>query len=197
VLEAARRLTERKQVGAVEDAFLLTYDELQEALRTAKGELFDLVEERRREEERNRATKPPAAVGAPPPEQVAENQMMLKFFGGLPEESNDPRVFKGNAASAGKVTGTARVVMSLEESEKLNNGEILVCPATMPPWTPLFGIASAVVTDHGGVLSHTAIVAREYGIPAVVGTKVGTSLVRDGQTISVDGDAGTVTLEAD
>ena len=70
-----------------------------------------------------------------------------------------------------------------------------MCPATMPPWTPLFGIASAVVTDHGGVLSHTAIVAREYQIPAIVGTKVATTLIRDGQTITVDGSAGTVKLE--
>ena len=73
--------------------------------------------------------------------------------------------------------------------------EILVCPATMPPWTPLFGLAKAVVTDHGGILSHTAIVAREYRIPAVVGTKIATTTVRDGQTITVDGAAGTVRLE--
>ena len=65
----------------------------------------------------------------------------------------------------------------------------------MPPWTPLFAIAAAVVTDHGGILSHTAIVAREYRIPAVVGTKMGTALIRDGQTITVDGSAGTVKLE--
>ena len=85
--------------------------------------------------------------------------------------------------------------MSLDGQERLVPGEILVCPATMPPWTPLFGIAAAVVTDHGGILSHTAIVAREYRIPAVVGTKMGTALIRDGQTITVDGSAGTVKLE--
>ena len=71
-----------------------------------------------------------------------------------------------------------------------------MCPATMPPWTPLFAIASGVVTDHGGILSHTAIVAREYQIPAVVGTKVGTSLIQDGQKITVDGTAGTVKMES-
>ena len=79
--------------------------------------------------------------------------------------------------------------------DRLARSEILVCPATMPAWTPLFAIASGVVTDHGGVLSHTAIVAREYQIPAVVGTKLGTSLIQDGQTISVDGNEGTVTLK--
>jgi pyruvate,water dikinase len=85
--------------------------------------------------------------------------------------------------------------MSLDDADRLGQGEILVCPATMPPWTPLFAIASGVVTDHGGVLSHTAIVAREYQIPAVVGTKVGTSLIQDGQTITVDGNEGTVRLK--
>jgi pyruvate,water dikinase len=123
--------------------------------------------------------------------------MFTKFFGAPPEENPDPRIINGNGASAGRKTGTARVILTLAESERLQSGEILVCPATMPPWTPLFGIASAVVTDHGGVLSHTAIVAREYQIPAVVGTKVGTTLIQDGQTITVDGDDGTVKLEAD
>lgn len=122
--------------------------------------------------------------------------MMSKFFGGLPPESSDPRVINGNAASAGSVTGVARVIQSLDEAERLKPGEILVCPSTMPAWTPLFGLASAVVTDHGGILSHTAIVAREYAIPAVVGTKVATSLIRDGQTITVDGTAGSIRLES-
>jgi pyruvate,water dikinase len=122
--------------------------------------------------------------------------MLSKFFGAPPEKHPDPRVINGNAASAGTIAGTARVILSLDDAERLNRGEILVCPATMPPWTPLFAVASAVVTDHGGVLSHTAIVAREYQIPAVVGTKVGTSLIKDGSTITVDGTAGTVRMES-
>ena len=121
--------------------------------------------------------------------------MAGKFFGAPPAESADPRIINGNGASGGSATGMARVILTLDDAERLSPGEILVCQATMPPWTPLFGIASAVVTDHGGVLSHTAIVAREYQIPAVVGTKVGTKLIKDGQTITVDGDAGTVKLE--
>jgi pyruvate,water dikinase len=93
------------------------------------------------------------------------------------------------------VTATARVILTLDEAHRLGRGEVLVCPATMPPWTPLFAIASAVVTDHGGILSHTAIVAREYRIPAVVGAKVATAVIQDGQKITVDGTAGTVKLE--
>jgi pyruvate,water dikinase len=88
------------------------------------------------------------------------------------------------------------VIPSLDDADRLKSGEILVCPATMPPWTPLFALASGIVTDQGGVLSHTAIVAREYRIPAVVGTKLATSLIKDGQTITVDGTEGTVRLES-
>jgi pyruvate,water dikinase len=74
----------------------------------------------------------------------------------------------------------------------LQAGEVLVARTTAPPWTPLFATAVAVVTDTGGVLSHCAVVAREYGIPAVVGTQVATSLLVDGQIVEVDGSAGIV-----
>jgi pyruvate,water dikinase len=138
--------------------------------------------------------KPPPALGTRPPVEE-DNPMVSKFFGAPPPENPDPRIINGNAASAGKVTATARVILTLDDADRLRPGEILVCPATMPPWTPLFAVAAGVVTDHGGVLSHTAIVAREYQIPAVVGTKVATTLISDGQTITVDGTAGTVKLE--
>ena len=195
VLEAGRRLTAAGRLAEPSDVFFLKYDELQDALRGGKGELLELVTRRRREQAENSNLTPPPALGTPPPPEVEENPMLAKFFGAPPPESPDPRIINGNGASAGTVTGTARVILSLDESERLRPGEILVCPATMPPWTPLFAIAAAVVTDHGGVLSHTAIVAREYQIPAVVGAKVATTLIRDGQTITVDGNAGTVKLE--
>ncbi len=197
VLEAARRLVAADRLADPSDVFFLKYDELQDALRGVRGDLRGLVAQRRREQDENRRLTPPPALGTPPPPQSDENPMLAKFFGAPPAEHPDPRVFNGNGASSGTITGMARVILSLDESDRLQSGEILVCPSTMPPWTPLFGIASAVVTDHGGILSHTAIVAREYQIPAVVGTKVATTLVRDGQTITVDGDAGTVKLEAD
>jgi pyruvate,water dikinase len=85
--------------------------------------------------------------------------------------------------------------MDLTEADKLQSGEVLVCPSTAPPWTPLFAIACAVVTDSGGVLSHSAIAAREYGIPAVVGTMVGTHRIPDGATVTVDGAQGIVRIE--
>jgi pyruvate,water dikinase len=85
-------------------------------------------------------------------------------------------------------------VRSLAEAGRLRPGDVLVAATTAPPWTPLFATAAAIVTDTGGVLSHCAVVAREYGLPAVVGTGAATASVEDGQLVEVDGDAGLVRL---
>jgi len=103
-------------------------------------------------------------------------------------------VLAGHAGSPGVVRGTARVIRSLTEAGRLLYGEILVAEATLPEWTPLFATAAAVVTDIGGILSHSAVVAREYCIPAVVGTAIATATIRDGQLIEVDGTRGIVRL---
>jgi pyruvate,water dikinase len=87
------------------------------------------------------------------------------------------------------------VILDLADSDRLEGGDVLVCPSTAPPWTPLFAIAGAVVTDTGGVLSHTAIAAREYALPAVVGTGVATHRIPDGATVTVDGAQGIVRIE--
>jgi pyruvate,water dikinase len=84
-------------------------------------------------------------------------------------------------------------VRTLADADRLNPGDILVTEFTAPPWTPLFATVSAVVTDAGGILSHCAVVAREYGIPAVVGTSDATTRLHNGQTVTVDGTAGSVT----
>ena len=103
---------------------------------------------------------------------------------------------RGFAASSGVVEGPARVVKSVEEIGRLQPGDILVCPVTNPTWTPVFQKISAAVSDIGGSMSHAAIVAREYGLPAVVGTGSATARIRDGQRIRVDGGRGVVTLLA-
>jgi pyruvate,water dikinase len=120
--------------------------------------------------------------------------MMTRFMGIGVETTADASSVTGIGASKGVVTAIARVIMNLSDADKLGPGEVLVCPSTAPPWTPLFAIAGAVVTDSGGVLSHSAIAAREYAIPAVVGTQVGTQRIPDGSTVTVDGAAGTVRL---
>ncbi|OJY47706.1 PEP/pyruvate-binding domain-containing protein [Pseudonocardia sp. 73-21] len=103
-------------------------------------------------------------------------------------------VLTGTGASAGQVTATARVLTGPEDFGRMQPGDVLVASITTPAWTTLFAMASAVVTDIGGPLSHSSIVAREYGIPAVLGTAVATRRIADGERIHVDGDAGTVTL---
>jgi pyruvate,water dikinase len=104
------------------------------------------------------------------------------------------RDIKGFAASRGIVEGTARVVKSAEEIGRLRDGDILVCQVTNPTWSPVFRKIAAAVSDIGGSMSHAAIVAREYGLPAVVGTGNATRRIRDGQRVRVDGDRGLVTL---
>jgi len=101
---------------------------------------------------------------------------------------------RGFAASNGVVEGTARVVKSVEEISRIKKGDILVCQITNPTWAPLFQKISAAVSDIGGSMSHMAIVAREFGLPAVVGTGSATTRIRDGQRIRVDGGRGVVTL---
>jgi pyruvate,water dikinase len=100
----------------------------------------------------------------------------------------------GTAASPGVAEGPARVVKTVKEIADVRDGEILVCTITSPAWAPIFSKVRAVVTDIGGVMSHAAIVCREYGVPAVVGTGRATSQIRTGQRVRVDGTAGTVSI---
>lgn len=101
-------------------------------------------------------------------------------------------VLKGVSGSAGVAVGKVCVIHGPEEFYKMQKGDVLVCQLTDPEWTPLFGLASAVVADTGSALSHAAIVAREYGIPAVLGVGFATTKFKDGDTIRVDGDKGEV-----
>jgi pyruvate,water dikinase len=142
---------------------------------------------------------PPPALGAMPAE---VNDPVLNMLWGITTErvrawaqSQDggPEL-TGAAASPGVVEGAARVVKTVQEIGDVRDGEILVCTITSPAWAPIFTKVKAVVTDIGGVMSHAAIVCREYGLPAVVGTGRATSQIRSGQQIRVDGSAGTVTI---
>lgn len=101
-------------------------------------------------------------------------------------------VLTGIGASPGTARGTARTVHSLDEFPAVNRGDVLVCRTTDPAWTPLFGVVAAVITETGGMLSHAAIVAREYGIPAVLGIPEALTRITAGTTLEVDGTHGTV-----
>jgi pyruvate,water dikinase len=100
----------------------------------------------------------------------------------------------GFAASPGVAEGPARVITTVEQLGEVRSGEILVCPITAPSWAPVFARIGGAVSDIGGIMSHAAIVSREYGLPAVVGTGFGTKQIHDGQQVRVDGDNGVVTV---
>jgi pyruvate,water dikinase len=202
VVEVGRRLAEAGVITVAADVFYLTLDEVREALdgRPARNALA-LVAARRAEMAYFGAITPPLSIGSAPPESEdgdgdALSRAMGKFMGGAAAAAPEPGVVPGTAGSPGVVRGTARVVLSLAEAGKLQPGEILITEYTGPWWTPLFSIAGALVTDFGGVLSHCAVVAREFGIPAVVGTGSATTTLLDGQLIEVDGDRGLVRIIA-
>jgi pyruvate,water dikinase len=144
---------------------------------------------------------PPPALG-PIPDVIDDPAIVMLW--GITRESLDnwlssgddknSNEVKGFAASSGVVEGTARIVKSVEEISRLQPGDILVCQVTNPTWAPIFQKIRAAVSDIGGSMSHAAIVAREYGLPAVVGTGNATTKIKDGQRIRVDGGRGVVTL---
>lgn len=168
------------------DIFFLLPGEVDAALAGHGASLKGTAELRRREWESWLGVDPPHWIGNP----SASRGPLAEA---TPSAAVD--VLQGLGASRGTVTARARVLRELDSADELQPGEILVCVMTSPPWTPMFAIAGGVVTDAGAPLSHPAITAREYGIPAVVGAKGATSRIRTGDLITVDGLAGTVRIE--
>jgi pyruvate,water dikinase len=158
---------------------------------------------RRRKEilEKLKTWNAPAAIG-PMPESIEDPAVQMLW--GITSETldawsrvPDPRdanELHGYAASAGVVEGVARVLTSPNDIGQVCEGDILICPVTNPSWAPIFGKIRAAVSDIGGTMSHAAIVAREYGMPAVVGTGQATKRIRTGQRVRVDGSRGVVTI---
>jgi pyruvate,water dikinase len=160
-----------------------------------------IVEHRKGLIERLRAWTPPPAIGTMPTE-VINDPISVMLWGITPERlrswastmDGDGSTLEGAAASPGVAEGLARVVWSAEEIIDVEPGEVLVCTTTSPAWAPIFSKITAAVTDIGGIMSHAAIVCREYGVPAVVGTGRATTEIRTGQRIRVDGTTGVVTV---
>jgi phosphohistidine swiveling domain-containing protein len=179
------RFQQTGTLAEVDDIFFL---ELPEIESLAQGridpEISGRIADRRAEYERNQAaTPPPVVVGRFDPQKYAAQQIDATV-----------RELKGIAVSPGVVTGKAHVILRTEDNHHVQPGEILVAPATDPAWTPYFLTAAGVVMDQGGVLSHGAIIAREYGIPAVVNVGPASQLIRTGQLIRLDATRGTVTI---
>lgn len=212
-LEAGKRLAKSGVIAIKDDVFYLRIDEIVAALaRTRQDDVFaQRVIERRAAHIAAEAFDPPPSYGvetSPPPLSILPKEaremtaalmyMREKIFNaevaGEQRDTGDAREIRGRAAARGTYTGPVRIVMSEDEFGKLQAGDVLVCPITSPVWSVLFAKVGALVTDSGGILSHPAIIAREYRIPAVVATRTGTSRLRDGQRVLVDGNAGTVRI---
>jgi rifampicin phosphotransferase len=200
LLEIGHRLVQAGHLDAADDVLYLWPEELIATLESnASVDRRALVAERRAQLARSRELVPPRVLGTlpdgPPPNDPL-GRAVGKFFGAPPPPVTDASVVSGTPGSPGKARGVARVIRFLDEAAKLRAGDVLVAELTTPSWTSLFGTAAAVVTDTGGVLSHCAVVAREYGIPAVVGTGEATTIIEDGQLVEVDGDTGVVRILA-
>jgi pyruvate,water dikinase len=211
VREFGALLAEHGYLRDGEDVFQLSRTELQTALDelvlvwATGGEPLGpkhwppIVERRKAILDRLGEWTPPPAIGAMP-EEVTDP--VLNMLWGITTErvhawarsQDGGSELSGAPASPGVVEGVARVVKTVRELADVRDGEILVCSITSPAWAPIFTKVKGVVTDIGGVMSHAAIVCREYGLPAVVGTGHATSQIRTGQLVSIDGSAGTVTI---
>ena len=207
--ELGRRLASRSVVADADDVFFLERDEALTAFADA-GDRRELVMRRKGERAWVLAHPGPASFGQAPaqlPLSVLPSEertvmgamlwavdLIFAAARSAQRQSAEATTITGIAASPGRYTGTVRVVGGEHEFDKIQAGDVLVCPVTSPVWSVLFSRIGGLITDTGGVLSHPAIIAREYGVPAVVATGNATAVLRDGQRATVDGDAGVVQL---
>jgi len=194
--ELGRRLVAAHALAEPDEVYWMEHEELAQAVAALdRGDtppsMVDTV--------RERAAFARAAERLTPPPTLPPSDRVMGFKMGevlaADASTQTGSTLKGSGTSAGTVTAPACVLHGPEDFHNMQPGCVLVAGITTPAWTPLFPLAAAVVTDIGGPLSHGSIVAREYGIPAVMGTGVATKRIQNGQTITVDGSAGTVTLQ--
>jgi phosphohistidine swiveling domain-containing protein len=195
-----RRLGEHMvATGAIEqadDVFFRTREEVTTTLWVGKREpIADLVRERRHLWQRQRNLAAPLTLGQPV-------RLIGDVIGRAVQEARGERavgenVILGHPASAGRATGPVRIVQGPQDFAVFGDGDVLVAKTTAPAWTPLFARAATVITDSGILAAHASLVAREYGIPAVVATGDATTRLHPGQRVTVDGNAGTITPDTE
>jgi pyruvate,water dikinase len=196
-LELGQRLVAVGTLTRPDDVFYLESTELVEAYSArsedrARADLRQIVGRRRELRESRKRLHPPAIIPVGIRWELGPFDMSV--WETQKRNASDADTLHGFAVSPGTVTGVATVVLSPADFEQMRPDTILVCPTTTPAWTPLLAQALGLVTDIGGILAHGSIVAREYGIPAVLGTGNGTQRIVTGQRITVDGDSGTVAI---
>jgi pyruvate,water dikinase len=197
LVEVGRKLVAAGRLDEPDDVMFLRYTELRSLIGSADAiPAREIVARRRAERAAAAAIHPRDWVGTVTPSQLAFPYLVNW---GYPDrfhqtQSDDTRRITGLGASAGVIEGVARVVRTVDEFDQVREGDILVCQMTNPAWVVLFTKIAGLVTDTGGTTSHPAVLAREFGIPAVIGTSVATQRIRTGDRIRLDGSAGQVEI---
>jgi len=197
LIAIGRKLVADGRLDQPDDVLFLRYNELRMLIGDPSAlDARAIVAGRRAEREAAKQRKPRNWVGTVTPSQLAFPYLVNwgypeRFY---QEASADTTTVKGIAGSPGVAEGVARVVLSVEEFDAVADGDILVCQMTNPAWVVLFTKITALVTDTGGTTSHPAVLSREFGIPAVIGTSTATHTIRTGDRIRVDGSNGVVTI---
>jgi phosphohistidine swiveling domain-containing protein len=197
LMEVGRKLVEADRLDEPDDVVFLRYNELRSLIGSADSiAAREIVAGRRREREAAERLHPRDWVGTVTPSQLAFPYLVNwgypdRFY---QRQSDDERLVTGLGASPGIVEGSARVVRTVDDFDEVRDGDILVCQMTNPAWVVLFTKIAGLVTDTGGTTSHPAVLAREFGIPAVIGTSVATTRIVTGDRLRIDGTAGRVEI---
>jgi len=182
LLKEAERLVKANVIHEEEDIYYLTFEELREVVRTNKLD-YDIINKRKEEYKLFKKLTPPRVI-------TSDGEIIT---GEYKRENLPAGAIVGLAVSSGVIEGRARVILNMEDAD-LEDGDILVTSFTDPSWTPLFVSIRGLVTEVGGLMTHGAVIAREYGLPAVVGAENATKLIKDGQRIRVNGTEGYVEI---
>jgi pyruvate,water dikinase len=197
LLAVGRKLVEADRLDRPDDVLFLKYNELRMLIGNADAvDAPGLVAQRRADRDAARSVQPRDWVGTVTPSQLAFPYLVNWGYPErfLRQQSEDTARIEGIAGSPGTIEGTARVVMTIDEFDQVRDGDILVCQMTNPAWVVLFTKIAGLVTDTGGTTSHPAVLSREFGIPAVIGTSVATKRITTGDRIRVDGTNGIVEI---
>jgi pyruvate,water dikinase len=182
ILKEAEQLVQANVIHEKEDIHYLTFEELREVVRTNKLD-YHVINKRKEEHKLYEKLTPPRVI-------TSDGEIIA---GRYKRENLPAEAIVGLAVSSGIIEGRARVILTMEDAD-LEDGDILVTPFTDPSWTPLFASIKGLVTEVGGLMTHGAVIAREYGLPAVVGVENATKLIKDGQRIRVNGTDGHVEI---
>ncbi len=182
LLKEAERLVQANVIREKEDIYFLSFEELHEISRTSKLD-YEIISKRKDEYKLYEKLNPPRVI-------TSDGEIIS---GNYKKENLPPEAIPGLAVSSGIIEGRARVILNIEDAD-LEDGDILVTSFTDPSWTPLFVSIKGLVTEVGGLMTHGAVIAREYGLPAVVGVENATRLIKDGQKIRVNGTDGYIEI---